>query len=593
MGYPLSSIFLHPSAGFMALAVLLLFVRGRVWQWLLFLPPLTALVLAVHLEEGTHWLIPYLGKQLVLGRVDRLSLIFTGLFAVQSLICTLYAFNVKGKGHQIASLVYMACAFGAILARDYWSFFIFWQLMTVSSVFLIWLKQTPRSATAGFVYLVVLIIGSLFLLAGILLRYDAVGSFAFDPANTTRMQQYDWLILTGFCITAGVVPLHAWLTEACATATLAGSVFLSIFTAKTATYALIRCFPGLEILTILGTLTALYAMVYALLQTDLRRMVAYLMVSQTGLILAGIGVGTGMTLNGALALTWSHTFSVGLLFMAAGCMVTASGEEHLSSAGSAGKTLPLVMIAYLIGALSISAAPLLNGFISAPMILQGAVEGSRPFVAVLLALAVMGGFAAGCLRVVNAAWGSGSAAEPMTPAPVPGNRIAALGMGAALCLIQGILPQSLYRLLPFPATYHPYAFWNILIVLTLLGLAAIAFYATPRFLGPGRERPPDVDALYRWVGTTMMKRICHPLAWVDAGWSEIYRKGGLAGLLAIAAGARWFDRNGIDRVVDGAAHTVRGIGGVSAGIQSGRLQDHLAWMIILALGLFALIWFWL
>jgi len=593
MGYPSSGIFLHPGAGFMALAFLLLFARGRMWRWLLFIPPIAALALTVNLEQGSHWLVPYLGKELVLGRVDGLSLLFTGLFAVESLICTLYAFHVREKSHHITSLVYMACAFGAILARDYWSFFIFWELMTVSSTLLIWLNRTPESARAGFVYLMVLTVGALFLLAGILFRYDALGSFAFDPADATLVRHYDWLILTGFCITTAVVPLHAWLTEGCAAATLPGAVFLSVFTTKTAVYALARCFPGLEILTILGTSTALYGMIYALLERDLRRMLAYLMVSQTGLMMAGIGMGTPMTLNGALAQAWAHTFSNGLLFMAAGCLVAASGREGLLSAGRAGRVLPLVMIAYLIGALSVSAAPLLNGFVSTPMILHGAVEGGRSDIAVLLGIALMGGFAAACLRPANAAWGAGSAVEKGGPAHLPGNMVAALGMGSALCLIQGVLPGSLYRLLPFPVAYHPYAVRNILIAVVLLGLVGTGFVSIRRFLRPRRNRTPDLDLLYRMIAGAVVKLICRPLSLVDARWSELYRALGLRGLLGIATGARWFDRKGIDRAVDGAARAVRGAGSVSAGMQPGRLQDQLAWMTILALCLFSLIWFWL
>jgi multicomponent Na+:H+ antiporter subunit D len=591
MGYPLSSIFLHPGAGFMALAFLLLFLRGRLWRWLLFIPPIAALVLIVTLEQGNHWVVPYLGQKLVLGRVDRLSLLFTGLFAVESLICTLYAFHVKEKAHHMASLFYVACAFGAILAKDYWSLFIFWELMTVSSTFLIWLNRTPASTAAGFGHLMVLTIGALSLLAGILLRYQAVETFAFDPADAALMRHYDWLILTGFCITAAVVPLHAWLTEAYPAATLPGAVFLSVFTTKTAIYALTRCFSGLDILTVLGTIMALYGMLYAILERDIRRMLSYLMVSQIGLMLAGIGMGTPMTLNGALAQAWAHTFSNGLLFMAAGCLVATSGKEDLVSAGRAGRVLPLVMVAYLIGALSISAAPFLNGFVSTPMILYGAMEGGRPVISILLALAVLGSFAAACLRLVNAAWGTGSA-ETGRPTPLPGNMVAALGMGSALCVIQGILPGTLYRLLPFPVAYHPYTVWNILLALVLLGLVVLGFVAIRRFLRPRRDRTPDMDRIYRMVASAVVRLICRPLAAIDARWSEIYRKVGLRGLLGVATGARWFDQKGIDTMVDGAAHAVRAVGGVSARMQSGRLQDQLAWMAVLALGLFALIWFW-
>jgi len=335
---------------------------------------------------------------------------------------------------------------------------------------------------------------------------------------------------------------------------------------------------------------ALYGMLYAILQRDLRKMLSYLIVSQIGFMVAGIGMGTPMTLNGALAQAWSHTFSNSLLFMAAGCLVTASGKEDLESAARAGSLLPFVMIAYLIGAFSISGAPLMNGFISTPMILYGALEGGRPVISLLLAVALLGGFAAACLRLINAAWGTGSP-EAVRPLRLPGNMIAALGMGSALCLIQGILPGSLYRLLPFPAAYRPYTVWNILIALGLLGLVTLGFASIRRFAEPRRARIPDVDLFYRMAAGGVVGILCRPLSFIDALWSEVYRAVGLRGLLGIAAGARWFDQKGIDRVVDGAAHALRALGGLSARMQSGRLQDQLTWMTVLALTLFAIFWF--
>ena len=169
--------------------------------------------------------------------------------------------------------------------------------------------------------------------------------------------------------------------------------------------------------------------------------------------------------------------------------------------------------------------------------------------------------------------------------------VAALGMASALCLIQGILPGSLYRLLPFPAAYHPYTVWNILIALGLLGLVTLCFASIRRFAEPRRARIPDVDLFYRMAAGGVVGILCRPLSFIDALWSDVYRAVGLRGLLKIAAGARWFDQKGIDRVVDGAAHTLRALGGLSARMQSGRLQDQLTWMTVLALTLFAIFWF--
>lgn len=591
MDLPITHIFFHPGAGFMVLAFLILLLRGKAWRWLLFVPPVMAMAITLKLEEGSYWMVPYLGQDLVLGRVDRLSILFTSLFALQSFICMAYAFHVREKAHHMASLFYVACSFGCILAKDYWSFFIFWELMTVSSTFLIWLNRTPASTKAGFGYMLFLTIGGIFLLAGILLRYRAMGTFAFDPVDAAMVKHYDWLILTGFCINAAVVPLHAWLTDAYPEATLPGAVFLSVFTTKTAVYALARCFPGLDILAILGTVMAMYSVIYAILGTSIRRILSYLMVSQIGFMVAGIGMGTAITVNGALAQAYAHTFYNSLLFMAAGCLITASGKEEITGTGGVGRTLPFVMIGYMVGALSMSGLPLLNGFITTPMTVCGALEGEWPVISLVLGIAGLGAFVAAGLRLPYVVFGP-KPSETGDLEPIPKNMYAAMGIASAACLIQGIFPGLLYRLLPYPVDYHPYSGWKLLLILALLGLTGLGFYVVRKFVQPRQGRTPDVDILYRMVARGVVGLICRPLAWVDGLWSEVYRVFGIRTLLGAAAGAKWFDRRGVDSVVDGTAHKVRALSNISAKMQSGRLQEQLAWMAVLSLGLFALFWFW-
>ncbi|MBW1870409.1 MAG: Na+/H+ antiporter subunit D, partial [Deltaproteobacteria bacterium] len=266
--------FLHPAAGFFLLALILPFFRGRFWRWLLFLPPLSAIVLAFQMKLGTYWALSYVGQKLVLGRVDTLSIFFVILFSLMTFICTIFAFHIREKAHHVASLYYMGASFGCILAGDYWTLYIFWQL----------------SAQAGFRYMLLLLLSSVLLLAGILLRQRVTGTFVFGPADTHMMWHFDWLILAAFCINGAVVPFHAWLTDAYPEATVAGAVFLSVFTTKTAIYALARCFVGLDFLVILGAVMAVYGAFYALTANHIRRILAYLMVSQGGLMLAGIGM---------------------------------------------------------------------------------------------------------------------------------------------------------------------------------------------------------------------------------------------------------------------------------------------------------------
>ncbi|MCJ7684465.1 MAG: hypothetical protein MUO68_09240 [Desulfobacteraceae bacterium] len=583
--------FLHPATGFFLLALILPFFRGRFWRWLLFVPPLSAIVLAFRMKLGAYWALSYVGQNLVLGRVDTLSMSFVILFSLMTFICTIFAFHVQEKAHHVASLFYMGASFGCILAGDYWTLYIFWQLMIVSSAFLIWLSRRPRSAQAGFRYMLLLLLSSVLLLAGILLRQRVTGTFVFGPADTHMMWHFDWLILAAFCINGAVVPFHAWLTDAYPEATVAGAVFLSVFTTKTAIYALARCFVGLDFLVVLGAVMAAYGAFYALTANHIRRILAYLMVSQGGLMLAGIGMDTKMGLDGAMALVYAHTFYNALLFMAAGCLIHSLKEDHLSRLGGIAPRVPFILVCTMVGGLSMSAMPLLNGFIAIPLILEAGWQES-PVLAMALALAMAGTFTAVGLRLPYFAFWSKKPQKREKQDTLPLNMTVAMALASLCCIIQGIFPQLLYRRMPAPLEESPFTLWKILGAFLFLGLICLLFIFVRRGLTPGTRRLPDFDLLYRLVGRGIMGLLARPMAWMDSIWTDLYLTVVLRATTGTARGAGWFDKSGIDKAVDGTARSVLGLGKISARMQTGRLQEMLAWMVLLALGLFALIWFW-
>ena len=171
--------FLHPATPFVLLGLILPFLRGRFWRVLLFIPPVIAIFLALQMRVGRYWEVDYVGQALVLGRVDALSLPFIVLFAFMTLICNTFSFHVRDKAQHVAALFFMAGAFGSVLAGDYWTLYIFWQGMTVSSSFLIWLNRKPEASKTGFLYMLVLLLSSVLLLAGILLRERVTGQLHF------------------------------------------------------------------------------------------------------------------------------------------------------------------------------------------------------------------------------------------------------------------------------------------------------------------------------------------------------------------------------------------------------------------------------
>ena len=167
-----------------------------------------------------------------------------------------------------------------------------------------------------------------------------------------------------------------------------------------------------------------------------------------------------------------------------------------------------------------------------------------------------------------------------------------MGLAAAFCLVQGIFPGIVDRRLPSLMEGHPFTFLNVGIGFGFLAATTLLFVFLRPILRPGAKDLPDFERLYMLVGRGVMTLFSKPLSWMDGIWSEIYRTLFLRVFNFLARISDRFDRNGIDRVVDQTAFSVMFLGKASARLQSGRLQDQLAWMMLLALGIFALIWFW-
>jgi len=581
--------FVHPSLFFLALALVLPLLRGQAWKWLLPVPGILAIASVVSMETGTYATVHYLGLKLTLGRVDTLSIIFAHVFAIQAMIGFIYALHVRDKAQHVSAALYIAGAFGCTFAGDYLTLFVFWELMSVGSTFLVWLARNPASTRAGFRYFLFHTLGGLFLLAGLLLRYQAEGNFEFMPVAQGLAHYYDYLILLGFCVNAAVVPLHAWLPDAYPEATVTGAVFMSAFTTKTAVYVLARGFSGYEILAVMGTLMTLYGVFYATIENNARRILAYHIVSQVGYMVAGVGIGTQMTLNGACAHAYAHILYKGLLFMGAGCVLYAAGTAKLNELGGLAARIPLVMIGYMIGAVSISGFPLFNGFVSKTMTITGAAAAHHGILALLLEVAAVGTFLSVGIKLPYFAFWGGKPASTRELRPVPWNMYLGMAIGGGLCFLQGVYPQMLYRLLPFPMTpdaayaYQPYTSWHVLQSLLLLSFTGLGFYLMNRKLTPEPKLNLDFDYLYRLVGRVTLFVARTPIAAVDNWWTDVYRRAGLRGLLGLGKATSVFDKQGIDGVLDNTAYGVRGTGSLLARLQTGRLQDYLAGLVILGL----------
>jgi multicomponent Na+:H+ antiporter subunit D len=591
-----TSSFFHPSVAFLMMAVILPFLPGnRRWKWLLLLPPIAAIYAVLTNQPGDHLTLRWLGQNLQLGRVDALSSVFAQVFAVMSLAGLIYALHVNDKAQHVAALLYVAGGFGCLLAGDYLTLFAFWELMSLGSTFLIMLNRTRESVLAGFRYLLYHLIGGVILLAGLVLRYRLTNSFEFGPIASAGASLPDWLILIGFGVNAAVVPLHAWLPDAYPRGTVTGSVFMCAYTTKTAVYVLARAFPGWEILAIAGTVMAIYGVLYASMENNARRILSYHIVSQVGYMVAGIGVGTAMTLNGASAHAYAHILYKGLLFMGAGAVLYSAGTQRLDELGGLAARLPWVMVLYMVAALSISGMPIFNGFVSKTMTIAGAAEAHQTLVALGLELAAVGTFISVGLKLPYFAfWGGKPTDWKRELRPIPANMYAGMIILALMCLLQGLYPDILYRYLPYQEAvheYHPWTSFNVLQALMLLGFSGLAFYILRKVIAPHKALNLDFDLFYRLIGRAVLFFVCRPMAFFDNIWTNVWNSVGLRILKGLGFLTSVFDKKAIDGIVDGSAYGVRGLGRIGALAQNGRLQHYLGLMVILALAILAFFWY--
>lgn len=490
----------HPGLVLFAAALVSVWLRGRARQAVVAAGAAAALASAAALPaEGLVWAVDAAGYRLELVRVDPLARVFTLIFTLITAIAVLFALHVRRATEHASALTYAGAAIGVTLAGDWITAFVWWELMAAASLALIWHGRTPRTGGAGFRYLLVHAAGGSLLLAGLVVHVAAGGDPSFASWRATWSAGWSLpaaLMLAGVAINAAIPPLHAWLTDAYPEASVSGTVFLSAFTTKTAVYLLIRAFPESDLLLWAGAGMALYGAVYALIENDIRRLLAYSIVSQVGYMVAAVGMGTAMALNGAAAHAFSHILYKALLLMSAGAVLAATGRSRLSELGGLAARMPITAACYIVGALAISAAPLFNGFVSKSMIVTAAAEGGWPWAELLLTLASVGSLLHTGLRLPYYTFFGPD--RGIVAAPVPRNMTAAMLAAAALCLAIGVYPGWLYARLPFPPVeYHPYTVDHVVATVQLLAGGGAAFWLLRRRLAGAPALTLDTDWFYR------------------------------------------------------------------------------------------------
>lgn len=481
-------------------ALLLPVTRGKNRTAVVLAAPLLALAAVWLLPQDIRWSWDLWGLEVNPVRWSREGRLFGTVFSLMAFAGGWFALRQARVMELMAAYVYGGSALGVTTAGDLLTLFLFWELMALGSAVVIWASDQPKAYGAGVRYLSIHLFGGVLLMAGIAGRFAATGSLEFGAMGLDSPSNA--LILAGFLVNAGAPPLSAWVADAYPEASASGMVFLSAFTTKTAVYALLIGFPGVDLLIYVGLYMTLYGIVYALLENDMRRILAYSIVNQVGFMVAGIGIGTEMALNGAASHAFTHIIYKALLLMSAGSVLFMTGRRRCTDLGGLFRTMPLTTIMGGIGALSISSFPFTSGFVSKSMISQGAADEHMGAVWFLLTAASAGVFLhAGIKFPWFVFFQKDSGLRPPDP---PRSMLWPMALFAASCLFLGIFPQPFYRILPYPVRYEPYTAFHLVSYFQLLLFAGLAFFVMLPAMKRSLTISLDWDWFYRRLGPAML-----------------------------------------------------------------------------------------
>ena len=495
---------------FIAGSFLIPFLKGRVKLVYMLSLPILAFINLIFLKNGLSWQIEFLDYTLVLSRIDKLSLVFGYIFILITFIGIIYAIHIKDNLQHVAAFCYAGGALGVTFTGDLFSLYFFWELMAVSSTFLILAQRTMDARKAAFRYFMWHFFGGVTLLAGIIIYVSSTGTIAFSYIGLSDLGTV--LIFVGFCLNAAIFPFHSWLPDAYPRATITGAVFLSAMTTKSAVYILARTYPGSEVLMWAGAFMTCFPIFYAVIANDMRRVLSYSLINQVGFMICGIGIGSQLAINGVVAHAFCHIIYKALLFMSMGAVLHMTGKIRATDLGGLYKYMPMTAIFCIIGAASISAFPLFSGFISKSLTVSAVAENHQTIIWLMLLFASAGVFHHAGIKVPYFVFfGHDSGIKTCEP---PFNMRLAMGIAAFISVFLGVYPTPLYNILPFPVDYQPYTFFHVIGMLELLMFGALAFtilILSGFYPAELRAINLDTDWFFRMPGRAFIKFCNRPL----------------------------------------------------------------------------------
>ena len=477
--------------------------RGHLRTALVLLAPLLTLWAIWQVPDGVQDTVRFLSYQIEPVEGGPLRRLFATVFALMAFVGGLYAYRLARWYELAAAYAYAAGAIGVSFAGDLITLFLYWELMALFSTVVVWCGGTPAARAAGIRYAIMHLLGGVVLKVGIEGVVVSTGSIQIRPMLAQDFNT--WMILCGILINAAAPPLSAWLADAYPESSPTGSVFLSAFTTKTAVLALILLFPGEPVLIGVGLFMVMYGIIYALLENDIRRILAYSIVNQVGFMVCAVGIGTELALNGAAAHAFAHILYKALLFMSAGVVIYRTGKHRCSELGGLYQTMPLTTVCCIIGALSISSFPLTSGFTTKSMISQAAAAQDLAWVYMLLTAASAGVFLHAGIKFPWFVFFQRDSG--LRPKDAPWNMALAMLIFSVLCIAIGVFPQWLYQFLPYPVEYQAYSAGKVVFYLQLLLFSGLAFFLLLPLMKRTETISLDVDWLWRRAAPGLSGRL--------------------------------------------------------------------------------------
>lgn len=498
-------------------------------QALMIAAPLLGIVMLVSADQNVQLsTASVLGLELILYEVTSLNFIFGLAFLIAALLNAIYALHTDDRLQDGMAIIYAGAAVSASFAGDLMTLFVFWEVTAVSSVFVILRAGTRAAYFASMRYLAIQILSGVLLLDGIAYVYKATGSISIE-AFTSLNDPGALFIFLAIGIKAAFPFLHNWLQDSYPKATVVGAVVLSAFTTKLAVLTCARLFPGFDILIWIGAVMTVFPVFFAVVENDLRKVLAYSLNNQVGFMICAIGVADVATeygqlaMNGAAAHAFAHIMYKSLLFMSMGAVLYRTGTAKASELGGLYRSMPLTTVFCLIGAASISAFPFFSGFVAKSLTMSAVAHEGYIVVWLMLLFASAGVLEHSGIKIPYFAFFGHDSGKRVKEAPF--NMLLAMGIAAAICILVGLPTFAgigygwLYNLLPYPDAannYQPYTAEHILTQMQLLMFAILAFILLKRFGLYPAEKPGtilDSDWTYRKLGYGLTN-------WAATVWSK-------------------------------------------------------------------------